>query len=43
MNPTADAEGGHVPSNLPNNVFPPQMFETTVESDIVYGVVVALC
>jgi len=43
MNPTANAERGDVPSNLPNDVFPPQMFEATVQSNVIYGVVVALC
>ena len=41
--PDCGPEREHVPSNFSNDVFPPQMFETTVESDIIYGVIIALC
>ena len=38
-----NTERGHVPFDLPNNMFPLQVFEATVQSDIIHGVVIALC
>lgn len=43
MGPDDGPSREHIPSNLPNDVFPFEMFEAAVQSDIIHGVVVTLC